>query len=339
MSAFRYVVPALLILAGISIFLHMKHRKTPALEASYTIDPLANKYTQWKKQYKKSYPGVDIDVYRFNIFKKNYGFIAGHNSNKNKTFKVGLNQFADMTLNEFKAKMLTLKKKVVNNNGVTLKNVKAPETIDWRDKGAVNPVKNQGSCGSCWAFSAVAALEGLSAIKGKKLSLSEQELVDCSTSYGNYGCGGGWMDYAFAYSRDNGLASDSDYKYTGRDGQCQASKYARVFKNTGFTDVPVNDPAQLVAALAVQPISVAVEAGNQGFMFYKSGILSGPCGTRLDHGITAVGYGAEGAKQFYTVRNSWGTGWGEKGYVRILRENKTGPGTCGIHMASSYPTL
>jgi KDEL-tailed cysteine endopeptidase len=155
-----------------------------------------------------------------------------------------------MTLNEFKAKMLTLKKNSTNHKGVALNATNVPDAVDWREKGAVNPIKNQGSCGSCWAFSAVAALEGLAAIKGQKLSLSEQELVDCSTPYGNLGCNGGWMNYAFAYSREHGLSKDSDYKYTGRDEECQASKYARIFKNTGFINVPIKKPAQLMAAIA-----------------------------------------------------------------------------------------
>lgn len=163
--------------------------------------------------------------------------------------------------------------------------------------------------------------------------MSEQELVDCSTSFGNQGCNGGLMDSAFKYSAQKGIASQSDYKYTAKDGSCKSSAHKRVFKNSGFKQVARNNPNQLAAAITQQVVSVAVQADQQAFRMYKSGIISSGCGTKLNHGIAAVGYTAD----YWIVRNSWGTSWGESGYGRIKRDKTSGPGVCGINMDNSYP--
>jgi len=214
-------------------------------------------------------------------------------------------------------------------------NLKA--TADWR--GKMNTVKNQGQCGSCWAFSAVGALEGVHSVKkGQLYNLAEQELVDCSGSYGNMGCNGGLMDYAFQYVIDKkGLASQKDYPYTAADGNCKTG-LARNAPITGFTDVPVNSAAALKAAIAQHPVSVAIEADTFTFQGYTSGVINdASCGTNLDHGVVAVGYNDAERIPYYIVRNSWGTSWGDKGHVKIGIQD--GAGICGIQMAASYPTV
>lgn len=145
------------------------------------------------------------------------------------------------------------------------------------------------------------------------------------------------MDYAFAYIKDNGIVSEADYAYTALDGNCKAAGKSVVTKVTGFVDVPVNDGKQLTNAVQKTVVSVAIDA--YGIMSYTSGIYAGACGTALNHGVTAVGYGVENGTLYWLVRNSWGTSWGEQGYFRAIRSLDAGPGICGIQMASSYPTV
>jgi KDEL-tailed cysteine endopeptidase len=299
-------------------------------------------FVRYVARFGKSYGTKEEFALRADIFKSNLARIAEENSNPENTFTVGINKFADWTPAEFK-RILSAKPKMTTQAARSLGNVSIPSSIDWRTEGAVNAVKDQGQCGSCWAFSAVAAMEGRWKIKsGNLLNLSEQQLVDCSGSYGNEGCNGGWMDQAFEYAKDFNMMAQADYPYKAIDQSCQYSAAkATPVKTTGagFIDVIQNNANELKTAIAAGPVSVAIEADTFVFQFYTSGILnSSKCGTSLDHGVGAVGYGVDSTKgEYYIVRNSWGASWGNKGYVLIAIVD--GPGICGIQMQPSYPTF
>merc|ERR1712061_819625 len=209
----------------------------------------------------------------------------------------------------------------------------APASMDWSTKGAVTPIKNQGQCGSCWAFSSTGGTEGSWEIAtGSLVSLSEQQLVDCSKQ--NSGCNGGLMDYAFSFYLTTSIASESSYPYTARDGSCKSSYTAAIPQGgvTGYKDVSSSSSA-LMSAINQQPISVAVQADQSAFQRYSGGIVTSGCGTNLDHGVLAVGLDTGGG--YYLVKNSWGSSWGDNGYLKI----STSGNVCGIHSQPSYPTV
>ncbi|KAJ0264471.1 cysteine protease RD21C [Hirschfeldia incana] len=302
-------------------------------------------FERWLVENHKNYNGLGEKDKRFEIFMDNVKFVQEHNSVPNQSYELGLTRFADLANEEFRAIYLRSKMERTRDSVKTeryLHNVgdKLPEEVDWRAKGAVVPVKNQGSCGSCWAFSAIGAVEGINQIKtGELVSLSEQELVDCDTSY-NQGCNGGLMDYAFQFIINNGgIDTEEDYPYTATDDNiCNADKKnTRVVTIDGFEDVPENENS-LKKAVANQPISVAIEAGGKAFQLYKSGVFTGTCGTALDHGVVAVGYGTLGGQDYWIIRNSWGSNWGESGYIKLERNIKDSSGKCGVAMMASYPT-
>uniref|UniRef100_A0A182DW06 Ficin isoform A n=1 Tax=Ficus carica TaxID=3494 RepID=A0A182DW06_FICCA len=213
-----------------------------------------------------------------------------------------------------------------------------PETVDWRSKGAVNPIRNQGQCGSCWAFSAVAAVESINKIvTGQLLSLSEQQLLDCAQSYKNLGCQGGWVNKAFEYIIQNrGITSQSNYPYTGHKGQCRTG-LASIATIDSYQYVPSNNENALKNAVANQPVSVAVEAAGRAFQLYKSGVFTGSCGVAIDHAVVLIGYGKYNGVDYWLLRNSWGTNWGEQGYMKLQRNVAQSAGKCGVARLCLYP--
>jgi C1A family cysteine protease len=298
----------------------------------------------------KTYSPTEL-INRFRIFKDNVDFIADHNKNHADAagYTVGINQFADMTRAEWSRQYLGLNARISrdSSNEKTLSVEDAPASVDWVAKGAVTPVKNQAQCGSCWAFSTTGSVEGrLQIATGKLTSLSEEELVQCAASYGNQGCNGGLMDDGFKYIKARGDASEASYPYTsgaGQTGTCSQSKVSTdgiaAGSLTGYTDVPSGSEDQLKAAVAAGPVSVAIEADQSGFQFYKTGVFSGACGTKLDHGVLVVGYGTSSGSDYWQVKNSWGTTWGMQGYIQLARNTGSHGGQCGVAMQASYPII
>ena len=256
---------------------------------------------------------------------------------------MAVNEFADLTHDEFKKKMTGLKVRdnkmlrAANNQGPHKQVAGLAADVDWRQKGAVTPVKNQQQCGSCWAFSTTGSTEGAHAIKtGNLVSLSEQQLVDCSAAQGNQGCNGGLMDQGFQYIISNkGITTEAAYPYTAQDGTCKNGMSAAATLSS-FVDVAQGSEADLMKAVNLGPVSIAIEADQQCFQFYSGGILSdSSCGMQLDHGVLVVGYGTENNVDYWIVKNSWGASWGESGYIRLIR----GKNECGIAQAASYPVV
>ncbi|KAF8409033.1 hypothetical protein HHK36_005105 [Tetracentron sinense] len=309
-----------------------------------------DKHKQWMALHGRVYEGVEEKEMRFKIFKDNVERIESFNGDGSRRYRLSVNEFADQTNEEFTASRNGYKGQsslVKSYSEVTFfkyENLTAvPTSMDWRKKGAVTPVKDQGQCGCCWAFSAVAAMEGITQLtRGKLVSLSEQELVDCDTKSVDEGCEGGLMDNAFHFIQHNhGLTTEANYPYKGVDESCNTNKAASHAANiNGYQDVAANSEQALLMAVAKQPVSVAIEASGFEFQFYSSGVFTGDCGTNLDHGVTAVGYGtsSDGMK-YWLVKNSWGTGWGEDGYIRMQRDVGAKEGLCGIAMEASYPTM
>jgi C1A family cysteine protease len=283
--------------------------------------PQVSEFEAWKSANGVKFDSEFENKYREKIFLENLAKVNTHNSNKYRTYDMGVNQFTAMTTEEFAQSYLgTIVPK--ENIAIESQDDLRVGDIDWESQGAVTPVKNQGQCGSCWAFSATGGLEGLSKIAYDNLqNFSEQQLVDCSGSFGNQACNGGLMDNAFKYVKANGILHEDEYPYKAVKQTC--SKNAGPFKISGYTDIKnCND---LATALAGRPISVAVDASN--WSPYKSGVFNN-CKTALNHGVVLNGL----TDQYWHVKNSWGPAWGEKGYIRLARGN-----TCGICTAASYP--
>jgi KDEL-tailed cysteine endopeptidase len=302
-------------------------------------------FNNFQERFSKRYNTIEELETRFDIFRGNLRNIILHNLDYNQNFTMGVNQFTDLTAEEFKEKFTGGLKTEVGSYGCgifTSTASNSPSSMDWRNKNAVTTVKDQGLCGSCWSFSSTGSAEGAWAIAtGKLIDLSEEQLVECATGmqYGSHGCNGGQMEGAFKYLIQNGQCDLSSYPYTsgdGKSGSCNSCSPIAHF--TSCSDVKPNDQISLKGAVAQQPISVAIEADTRYFQSYSSGILDSPsCGTTLDHGVLIVGYGEENGKKYWLLKNSWSTTWGDHGYFKILRTDSTNdPGICGVAMDPSF---
>jgi KDEL-tailed cysteine endopeptidase len=327
-------------------------------------------FWHWLHKHEKQYKH-DVREFekRFRIWVDNLDFITQYNA-KAKSHWLGLNALADLSHDEFKQKYALGYNKYLRNDLQSrpqsfmygdLDEANLPLAVDWRETKAVSEVKNQLQCGSCWAFSTTGAVEGINAIVTNDLvSLSEQELVDCDTTK-DKGCSGGLMDFAFDFiHRNKGIHTEEDYPYTGVDGVCEDDSRAdkRVVTIDGYEDVPPYDEVALKKAASRQPVSVAIEADQRAFQLYQGGVFDDEnCGEQLDHGVLLVGYGVESRPSedgddddsddndpqkshnhhnYWIVKNSWGAGWGDQGYIKI-RMGRGKAGLCGIAMQPSYP--
>ena len=273
------------------------------------------------------------------LYNEQVQYINNMNS-KNLSYDLGVNHFLGV---EF-INMNHFVKNQECYNCITEVDVDVPLSVDWRKKDVVTPVKNQGGCGSCWSFSSTGSIEGINAIKNDVLvNVSEQQLIDCSTQYGNKGCEGGLMDNAFKYAINNGLCSEEDYPYEGEDNLCESNRCKKIVEIDDYADIQPNNERLLMRAVAKQPVSVAIQANLTSFRFYKSGVYQDPdCGDELDHGVLIVGYGHDlfHGLDYWIVKNSWSAKWGDEGYVKILRNYDQSPsGMCGIAMQPSIPII
>lgn len=313
-------------------------------------DVLFEEWTGFKLEHGKVYHDEVEEMFRRKIYVENKHKIAAHNVRYlqgTHTYTLAMNKYGDLLHHEFVAKMNGFKRNYRDRLGINAsafirpENVHAPKEIDWRLKGAVTQVKDQGQCGSCWAFSSTGSLEGQHERKtGKLVSLSEQNLIDCSKNYGNDGCGGGLMDQAFAYIKDNkGIDTEESYPYEGVDGVCRFKRSTIGATCTGFVDIISGNETDLLLAVAtVGPVSVAIDASHESFQFYSKGVYNElECSAeQLDHGVLAVGYGTLEGQDYWLVKNSWGVTWGDKGYIKMSRNMKN---QCGIATSASYPLV
>jgi len=304
-------------------------------------------FSNFQERFSKRYFTIQELETRLTIFKKNFIGILAHNADLSQNFTMRVNQFTDLTPEEFRSQYINggFKSSIGSFGCKSFSSSAsgAPSSIDWRNKGVVNPVRDQGQCGSCWAFATTANAESVWAISsGKLLDLSEEFLVDCASGVGYYnmGCNGGQPDSAFKYMINNGQCTEASYPYkagvTKTAGSCQKCSSAGV-SFSGCYDVYSNDQVSLMAAVAKQPVVVAIEADTRYFQSYSGGILdSTACGTDLDHAVEIIGYGSENGVDYWTVRNSWGD-WGENGYFRIKKTSSTNDiGICGLANQPSF---
>ncbi|CAM0951835.1 unnamed protein product [Alopecurus aequalis] len=319
---------------------------------------MMDRFLQWQATHNRSYLSAEERLRRFQVYRDNVEYIEATNRRGDLSYELGENQFADLTQEEFLARYTSYTPdddRTDDNTAASVITTTAgsgdvdlwssdgaappPASVDWRAKGGVTPAKSQSStCSSCWAFVTVATIETVNFIKtGKLVSLSEQQLVDCDQYDG--GCNLGSYHRGYKWVIENGgLTTEADYPYTAVRGSCnraKSAKHAATIRGQG--SITPRNEVIMQRAVAGQPVGVAIEVGS-GMQFYKRGVYSGPCGTRLAHAVTVVGYGTDastGAK-YWIVKNSWGATWGESGFIR-MRRDVGGPGICGITLDVAYP--
>jgi len=314
------------------------------------------KFVNWLQTHKLNTPTGSTFVNWLQNFANNDDVIETHNAKKS-TYKLGHNKYSHMSNEEFRDYMKLgldrpasgVKASFVHEAPKDLKST--PASIDWTTLGAVTPVKDQGQCGSCWSFSSTGAMEGAYFNKhGSLESMSEQNFVDCDTLFNggrDHGCNGGLMDNAFNWANKNGgVCSEADYPYvsgtTKTSGTCSDSSCKNsAFAPSSFTDVASNSDDAMMSALAQQTVAIAIQADDISFQLYSSGVYTADCGTNLDHGVLAVGYGTLDGEDYYKVKNSWGEGWGQDGYILMGRGSQynRGAGQCGMLSEASYPNF
>jgi len=311
--------------------------------SAYTEDEYRDTFTAWMQKNNKAYASEEFQT-RYAIFKNNMDFARDWNAQYPETV-LGMTVMADLTNEEYQRIYLGTKidgterlAKAQKSAAKVQDNYNA--TVDWRTKNIVTPIKNQGDCGSCWSFSTTGSTEGIHALKtGNLVSLSEQNLMDCSTSYGNQGCNGGLMDDAFKYIvANNGIDTEASYPYEGVQGTCAFSAANVGATITSYQDVSSGSESDLATAALQQTVSVAIDASHTSFQLYISGIYHSIfcSSTRLDHGVLVVGFGTDtdSSKNYWIVKNSWGTAWGMEGYIYMSKDRNN---NCGIATAASYP--
>lgn len=314
-----------------------------------------SRWTAWKANHGKTYETEQEEQLRFKIFENNVAYIDKINS-ENRTFKLEVNAFSDLEAFEFAAKYTGLRRESifeeVPNLGYHTAGAEEPlvDRLDWREQGAVTPIKNQGQCGSCWAFSAIGTLEGAYQLSsGKLVSLSEQQLVNCAHGTPGkpcLGCMGGNMDMGLKYAMGTHICTEDSFKYRGWLGMAEGCGKVQQCDVgipdgavTGYKEVNHNSMADLISAVQLVPVSIGIEADQAAFQHYKSGVLDGQCGSKVDHGVLAIGFGTDPAGgDYWLVKNSWGASWGENGAIRIKR-GAPAPGECGILSQPCYPVI
>lgn len=330
-------------------------------------DPsVINRFRNWVDKHKIQSRDNHHLAHMFENWLTNDKFIFETNA-RNLSYTVGHNAFSGMNSDEFAeymgfrtnqelfakgSKFLRGQVNTVEQDVIVDLN-ELPTSIDWRTKGVVTGVKQQGACGSCYSFSSTGALEGIYAITNKNLvSFSEQQIVDCDNGLTkSHGCNGGLMTQVFEFIEKNGLCSEESYPYisgtTQKAGTCQTTcKSVSGSKISTYTEVSVNSDNAMMTALAQQPVSVAIYATTE-FQLYKSGVFTAKCGTDLNHGVLLVGYGSQDGLDYYILKNSWGTEWGVGGYMHLGKGNdlttgkpyNNGAGQCGVLGMASYPSL
>ncbi len=320
---------------------------TVLLVASFDngVDTQAQDLADFKaflQKYRKTLSSPEDFEFRLRVFTDNKRYAESVNA-MGLTYTLGENEFSDLTFDEFSKKFLSTPKYQSLDRPTANPNFKLAGSKNWLKEGKVTPVKNQGACGSCWAFSTTGSLETAHAIKtGELIGYSESELVDCAGAYGNEGCNGGEMRDAFHYIKDHQLSPEKDYPYVPQTRKCKADpKKENRIKITSYEILKEPVVEELVKLIDICTVSIGIEV-QRDFQMYKSGIFKGRpgCGQRLNHGVLAVGYDTDKATalDYFLVKNSWGTGWGEAGYVRVLIG--TGAGTCGVASTDDvYPIV